>query len=171
MPVALGSLKLMDGSLTTTAELTSRGSLALVFLRHLGCVFCRRLIAQLNRYSDWNVALVVLAVPEDARAYFATHPTSFPVVCDPEARLYSTLGLRRGGMSAVASPRVFGRAIAALAGGAGMGRVTGDPMQLGGAFVLDAGQELVWHYRSVDAADNPSVEEIGRALGQVVAGG
>lgn len=171
MPLALGRLTQLDGSETTIEELTSGGPLALVFLRHLGCVFCRRLLSQLNRFPNWNVAVVVLAGVEDARSYFTTHATSFPVIVDPTARLYSMLGLRRGGVGAVASPRVFGHAVAAIVGGAGMGRVTGDPMQLGGAFVIDKRQEIAWQYRSADAADSPPVEEIGRALENVIGAG
>lgn len=170
MPVTLGKLELLDGSTCELRDLCARGPLALVFLRHLGCVFCRRMLAQLARRPHWNVALVVLASRSDARAYFERHPTVFPVIVDQEARHYATLGLRRGGMGAVASVRVFGQGFAALAEGHRMGKTTGDPFQLGGAFVISEEQEIVWQHRSMDASDTPSIEAIGRALeGAVVA--
>jgi hypothetical protein len=129
-------------------------------------VFCRRLASQLRRYPGWNVCLVVMAEPAAAARFASEMALPFPVACDPKARLYDHFGMRRATVGGLIGPRVVREAVSGISQGFAVGRVMGDPWRLGGAVVFGTDGSIVWSHRSRDAADNPSLPDIARALGE-----
>lgn len=88
-----------------------------------------------------------------------------PLLVDPELVAYRAAGLRRGRVEA-ASPRLFKNAIRALRSGARQAGVQGDPWQLGGVFVFAPGGEARLAFRSREAGDHASPEQVEAALAE-----
>lgn len=86
-----------------------------------------------------------------------------PLLIDPSLRAYRTAGLRRGRVELL-SPRMPLNAVRALGSGSRQTGVQGDPWQLGGTFVIQAGGELSYRHASREAGDHPPMQEILEAL-------
>jgi hypothetical protein len=153
---------LSSGQTIPLRDLFKDRPLALIFLRHLGCPYCRRQVAQLKRRPGLNVAFVTMATPEDAEEFRLKYHSAHPVLCDPQRRLYEGFGLRRAQWGDVIGPKVTLQGLSALR--YGMSRPRQDPMQLGGAFVLDREGEIVWSHRAANAADFVRPDRIADAL-------
>ncbi len=156
---------LSTGETVPLRSLFERDKVALVFLRHLGCVFCREHVAQLRRYPELNIAFVTLGTVEQTEAFRIAMKSPHRFICDPEKRLHQAFNLNKGGLAQMISPRVVARAIGATLSGHFQSATTvGDPMQMPGVFVIAPSGEVTWEHRSRDAADNPSPQEIERHL-------
>ncbi len=98
-----------------------------------------------------------------AAAFREDYELDGPLLVDPELRAYRAAGLRRGRVELL-SPRLPWNALRALRGGFRQTDVQGDAWQLGGVFVLRAGGELAYQYRSAVAGDHPPVDDVLAAL-------
>jgi hypothetical protein len=149
---------------TSLAELSRRGPVLVVCLRHFGCTFCRQALADLARLqgelqtAGVRLALVHLA---DTDASAATFIGRYGVsdahrIADPDMELYRALGLKRTSLGRIfLNWRVWTRGKdAALREGHWVGKLVGDGLRLGGAFLLRAGQ-VEQAYRNADVADKP----------------
>jgi peroxiredoxin len=123
-------------------------------------------VAQLRRErgrseaAGLGVVLVGMGSPEESQAFRRRFDVPFPLVCDPEKRLYTLYGLGTGKVAEVLSPRVLLRSLGALGRGHVPGRPQGDVLQMPGAFVIDRdGTVLLAHY-SRDPADHPAPEAL-----------
>ena len=75
---------------------------------------------------------------------------------DPDCRLYSVFGLRRGGFRQLFGFAVWRRGLrAALVEGHGIGRIAGDTFRLAGAFRIESGK-VVAAFRAKTVADKPN---------------
>src|SRR5215217_2607806 len=74
------------------ADLWRRGPIVLVFIRHLGCMFCREHVAHLrDRYAAFQAAgaqvvVIGMGTPTQTRAFIEAHHLPFPVLSDPIRR-------------------------------------------------------------------------------------
>lgn len=139
----------------------SREPLLVVFLRHLGCSFCREALADLaERRADIEAAgarivLVHQGPPDEAAMLFARYGLGdVDHVTDADRDLYRALGLRRGTMRQLLGPSVWWRGFTALLHGHRPGRLRGNGLQMPGAFLISDGQ-LVRAFRHETAADRP----------------
>lgn len=155
---------LHDGSSVPLRELYRERPLALLFVRHFGCTFCREQVAQFRDRPDLNLAFVTMGDPASAEAFRRKMRSPHRFVCDPERELYRQFDLRRGRMWQMVNPNVVARGMQATLAGHGMARPIGDPLQLGGTFVVDRGGRVAWEHRNRDAADHPSLGALERAL-------
>ncbi len=137
-------------------------AVGVVFLRHLGCLFCRRHVSQLRRHPELNLVFVSMGSPEETREFEAKWKTVHPFLCDPEKTLFEKFGLTRAKWSQIVGPRVLLQGAASIR--YGVGTPLGDPMQLAGTFVINRSGEVVWSHRARDASDNASAARIGEAL-------
>lgn len=143
------------------ADLSRQRPVLVVFLRHLGCTFCREALADLQaRRAEIERATTICLVhmTDDPRAadFFATYNlVDVPRVSDPEKRLYAALELNRGTLSQLFGPRLWLRGfVAGVLGRHLVGSLQGDGFQMPGAFVIrDA--RVVRAFRHQDAADRP----------------
>lgn len=101
--------------------------------------------------------------PFHAAAFRDEQSIDFPLVVDPSLKAYRAAGLKRGWKDTLA-PKAIGHAIRAWKSGARQTSVKGDPWQLGGTFVLEAGGKLLFRHVSREAGDHPSVGEVLAAL-------
>jgi len=113
--------------------------------------------------SRVRVLLIAFAEAAWARAWLRTNEVPFPLLLDPERRVYHAYGLERSRLRTW-SPRTVWYYVRRLAAGARLQRAHGDPYQLGGDFLVAADGTVRLAYRSADPADRPSVEQIFRAL-------
>jgi hypothetical protein len=144
------------------AGLSRDSPLLVVFLRHLGCTFCRETVQDVARSREELEAA-------GARPVFVHHGDDAAAaellsrrgmadalrVSDPERRLYRAFALGRGSLSALFGPRVWWRDfVAGVLKGHGVGKLDGDGFQISGAFLLHEGRMLRSH-RTRCAADRP----------------
>lgn len=99
-----------------------------------------------------------------ARAFAEELGLEAPVYVDTSARAYAALGMKRGVLTALASPSVVASTARALRGGFRQKGVQGDPWQLGGVFVIAPGGVIRFAYASSAAGDHPPVGAILAAL-------
>jgi len=143
-------------------ELSERGPLLIVFLRHLGCTFCREALTDLARDKEVlsgqgvTLCLVHMSNDRDAAAFFSRYGLADAVrVSDPSRRIYEAFGLRRGSMAMLVGWRSWVRgAWAGLVKGHGVGRLAGDGLQMPGAFLLSQGR-VVRSFVHEMAGDRP----------------
>lgn len=141
--------------------LYSEQRLVLVFLRHLGCMFCRQQVAQLRVHHSLNVAFVVMANLEQALAFKAKMRSPHRFLCDPERELYQAFGLGLADRSQFFEAKTFGKGIGAMLKGHFAGLPIGDVRQLPGIFVIDPSGEVVWSFEGTEVWQVRNVDEIG----------
>lgn len=152
------------------AELSNGQTLALLFLRHSGCTFCREALSDLQRDRETlarqNVrpVLVHQGDPDSAEDYFAKYDLAdVSRVCDRDCRLYRAYDLDRGGFGQLFGPSVWWRGFfAAIVHRHGVGKLDGDGFQLPGAFIVRDNQ-MVHSYRHRTAADRPDLCQLASA--------
>ena len=81
----------------------------------------------------------------------------FPCLVDPDRHLYRALGLGRVGLSTLVDLATYANYWRAWRRGARQGHVTGDPRQLSGVALLDAGGRLGWRHVSRTIGDYPAL--------------
>lgn len=155
---------LSTGERVSLSSLYERERLALVFLRHLGCVFCRDHVAQLRRLKDVNIVFVTMGSSEQTEAFRKEMASPHRFICDPERALHQHFDVRRGDIGKVLHPQVFIKGIGAAMSHGMQKKPETDPMQMPGVFVIDTDGEVLWEHRARHAADNPSGEEIAKHL-------
>lgn len=147
---AAPAVTFLDGDGTTVAlcELfaaahVQRG-LALVFLRHFGCPFCKEHAQELNRQRDAfaaagvDIVMIGTGTPEQADAFRQDLGLRNRVLTDPGGAAYRAFGLVEAPWRSLLDPRVLaGGARAAIKGYLPQRRPQGRSLQLQGQFLID----------------------------------
>jgi hypothetical protein len=155
-----------DGETAPLFSLASERPVALVFLRHLGCIFCREQVATLrDTMPEANIAFVTMAEPRLAARFRTWIRSPHLFLCDADHKLYTAFGLERGTFAQVLAPQIGIRALSAMRRGHFPGRLIDDPWQLGGTFVMDGEGNVSASFPASDAGDHPSPEALRKALG------
>ncbi len=155
---------LSTGEKVPLKSLYEQERLALIFLRHLGCVFCKEHVAQLRSLKDLNIVFVTLRSPEATEAFRKKMNSPHKFISDPEKKLHGLFNLQRGGLAEVLNPHTIVRTIAALLKGYINGLPQGDAMQLPGVFLIEPDGTVTWEQRARDIADTPPPGEIRQRL-------
>jgi len=151
-------------------ELSRQGDVLLVFLRHLGCTFCREAVADLSEQrqsiegdAGTKIVFVYMPGPGDTQAlearasrFFAKHGMEDSArVADPDKRLYRAFGLGRGSLGQLFGWKNLKRGfVAGVMKGHLVGPLVGDGFQMPGVFLVRDGA-VVAGYRHETAADVP----------------
>jgi len=156
----------------TLEELSIERPLLLVFLRHLGCTFCREAAADVAEQraaierEGVVPAFVGMSEEDDLAAFLDAYGVGdLPRFSDPGRELYAAFGLGRGTARQLFGARVVRRGLAASAPrwlggeGHGVGALQGDGLQMPGVFLLHRGR-LVGGYRHETAADRPDYRSL-----------
>ena len=128
--------------------------LALVFMRHYGCIFCREQLASLREFKDDNIILVGMGDQKDTVEFKRRMEVPQPIISDPTKALFQQFGLRRASFGQFVNRRVVTRGVNALRAGHREGIPNADPLQLAGIFILNTDGEVVFEHRSTDSSDN-----------------
>ena len=107
--------------------------------------------------NGFQVVLVGLGTPDQAQAFKKQFSLSFPIICDPEKKLYQTYGLGRGSVASLASPTLLLKGLKTLSRGHTPGAPQGDVMQMPGVFLIDTSGNIRYAHYSKDPSDNPPI--------------
>ena len=99
---------------------------------------------------------------DEARAFRDEQHLDVPLFTDPSRQAYCAVGMRRG-LGTVLRPSVFSHALRAWRRGFRQARTAGDPLQQGGAVVIDPDGRERYRYISRWAGDHPGTLALIRA--------
>ena len=121
----------------------------------------------IKRWQEEGVNVVIIGNGNAgfAEAFRADFQLDATLLVDPDLAAYRAAGLRRGRLE-IASPKLLRNAYRAHREGARQTGVEGDPWQLGGTFVFDRGGDLKLAFRSREAGDHVSPDDIDRSLAE-----
>jgi hypothetical protein len=132
-------------------------------------MFCRQQVAGLQaarpRIYGMGAEVVIVgpAQPEHIADFREVTGYDGPLFVDPSLRAFSEAGLAHG-LGKTLHPLTFVKGFSALAGGFRQGLTRGDPVQLGGTFVLGAGPVVRFAWRDRFAGDLPEMRDVLAAL-------
>lgn len=140
------------------------GDTLLVFLRQLGCLFCRETVTDLRacraaRPEYPKVLFFFQGGPSEGRALLRGVWPEAHAVADPEKRFYAAFGVGRGGLWQTLGPEVWRARSRALAKGARQGPRVGDVWMMPGAFLVRS-EAVVWSHAYRHAADHPDFARV-----------
>ncbi len=157
---ALEHYQLTDQSLLAASH---DAPLTIVFLRHFGCTFTRKLLRelqQLKQQTEENGAqLVLVHMLQSGKERSYLDDPAVQRVADPYCELYRSFGLGKGGVWALFGPRVMLQGLLALLKGCGVGHLAGDGLQLPGAFIVHKG-EVIAAQRARDISELPRLDQL-----------
>lgn len=150
------------------------GTTAFVFVRHLGCLFCREQLKDLRanaaEIERAGVALVVITPdrPDVVTTFAAGYHAPFPILSDPRRVAYQAYGLTEGSGKQLLNPHVVARSLGAIARGSFQGRSSGASVrQLPGAAIVDRDGQIMLHQIAVDSADHLSSKRLIAIAGEL----
>ena len=154
------------------AELSRAGPVLLLLLRHSGCVFCREALADaaaaLPKIEAAGARLVLVhqGTDDELRPLLERYRLErIDRVSDPTKEVYRGLEVPRGSFGQLFGPAVWGRGLAAVLQGHGIGPLVGDGFQMPGAFLIRDGR-VVAAYRHAHAADRPDYGDLACGVPQ-----
>lgn len=98
-----------------------------------------------------------------AKRWLQETSVSYPLLLDPERRIYKAYGLKRS-ITKAWHPRMFLYYFRLLWKGRKLRPVQGDPYQLGGDFVVDSQGIIRYAHPSDDPLDRPDIVTVLNAL-------
>jgi peroxiredoxin len=133
-----------------------------VFLRHTGCTFCREALADLQKnrqeIESLGVGIVLVHLGDDEQSLGILGRyglADLPRISDPSCRLYRQFGLDLGSFQQLFGMQTWIRGLkVGFIDGHGIGSVSGNPLQMPGAFVVQCGRILDGYHHDV-ASDRP----------------
>ncbi|MCR9218541.1 MAG: SelL-related redox protein [Phycisphaerales bacterium] len=159
-------------------ELSERSPVLVVFLRHLGCTFCREAVADIAKQrtkieaDGTQICFVYMPQtdkagsekPEVAERFFSKYGVGdVHRIADPDQHLYKAFELRRGSLRELFGLKVWWRGFLATVFGLHMvGKLVGDGFQMPGVFLLKNGR-IERAFRHKTAADRPDYCELASA--------
>ena len=111
-----------------------------------------------------QVVLVGMGTPSESAEFAAKFNVPFPIVGDPEKKLYRKFELKRMSTLGFFSPSVALKGVAAIVGGHSIGMPQGDVRQLPGVFIINTTGEIVYSHFASNPADHPDAKTIIAAL-------
>ena len=111
-----------------------------------------------------RVVLVGLGTPSEADEFAAKYNIPFPIVADPEKKLYRKFGLKQMSTLGFLSPGLALKGVTAILGGHGIGMPQGDIRQLPGVFIINTAGQIIFNHIAENPADHPDVATILAAL-------
>jgi peroxiredoxin len=138
----------------------------LVFLEQPGSLFGREHLAALRRHSaeldqiPAAVLVISFAPLERLRALTGELSLPFPCLSDPDLQAYTAYALQRGELERVLTFRAMAALAKLMLCGRRLPRTEGDPLQMGGDFVIDREGRLRLTHRMAELQDRPSVPDL-----------
>jgi len=118
----------------------------------------------LDLLTGASVAVVTFSAPDRLEAYRRGFGLPFPVLADPDRRVYRAYGFDRGDPWRVWGPATLARYARLLARGRRLARPTEDLLQLGGDVIVDRRGRVAYLHRGRSPAERPTVAELAEAL-------
>ena len=153
---------------TLADQLNGRSAL-LVFLRHLGCAFCRELVADTRKAvaNDPSFPPVIYFFPSPAEAgvdFFEERHPGAAAVGDADLVFYRELGLARASLWQMISPGAFAAVVRAFWKEHRIGGRQGPVTTLPGVLLVDGAGCVLWRHEAKHAGDHPELAKIAEQL-------
>jgi len=103
-----------------------------------------------------SVVLVGLGSVEQTAAFKEQFDVPFPMIADPDKRLFEAFRLKQASAGALLSAKMVFRGVAAMAKGHGIGVPKGDVRQLPGVFIIDTDGGILFSHHADGPADHPA---------------
>ena len=164
-----------EGNDVRLGDLWRDRPVALAFMRHYGCVFCRSHAVQLHRarrqFDDAgvDVAVIGFGTPADAAEFRRLQGVDLKLLVDDlDRRTYVIAGAKVATLDEIIGPRAAWEAIkqtvlSRLRLGSiavHQGRIRHNAAQLGGVLLIAPDGSVRYSYLSEHAGDNPPVREV-----------
>jgi peroxiredoxin len=123
-----------------------------------------------DRYEEFtergaSIVAIGMGRPDMAAHFRDEREIPFPLIVDHDKETYRALEMKRGNLWDVSGPQNWGRFAKGIVKGHGVDvRVKQDPLQMGGAIVVDPGGEIRYVFRGSSAKETPDIEELLDAL-------
>ena len=149
-----------DGNPVRLSHYWQGGLTALVFMRHVGCIFCREQVQDLRdnaaALEQAGLSIVVLTPdrPSRARKFVEEYRVPFPTLTDPKRNAYRAYGLMEGSIGQLINTKIFTDGVRATLNGTFPRKPTSAPRQLPGTAIVDASGRLLHLHHARDAADH-----------------
>jgi hypothetical protein len=127
---------------------------------------CRAQAVQLHGHRerfDGRLWLVGMGTPAHAQKFKEETGVTFPVLLSPDKQAYKAMDLRRGTNREIFNPAATGSTLRRLRH-LPLRAPEQDWHQLGGAFVIAPGGEVVFAHRAAHPADEADVDALAAAL-------
>lgn len=136
----------------------------LVFLRHLGCLFCRETVSELRAIAEREpsfppVLFFTQATSVELRAFLRRDWPTARAVADPERRLYAAFGIERMSPLGLLRPALWEAQRRARDKGFEPGERSGDIWRMPGVFLV-RGAGVLWSHEFRHAGDLPDFAAI-----------
>jgi len=140
---------LLTNSKESVAELSHKGPVLLVFLRHFGCIFCREALRDLSlkrkEYEEKKIKIVFIHMSdsETAEMYFRSfNLDGVRHISDPQCAYYAAFNLKKGNISQLFGFKnlVRGFEVTIGKGIPVMASQLGDGNQMPGMFLVHEGK-------------------------------
>ncbi len=149
------------------ADLSAETPVLVIFLRHLGCTFCRQDLAELRKQreqiegSGTRIVAVHMGSHQQAQTLFAHYGLDDLLqVSDPSCQLYQAFQLGRMTAGVMFHPTVWWRGFqAGMIQGHGVGHLVGDGFQMPGVFLIQD-RTILREFRHQLACDRPDYREL-----------
>jgi peroxiredoxin len=169
-----------DGKIVKASDFWHDKLTVLVFLRHLGCTFCRTQVIELARaypkFQDMNAQVVCVSMgPAVAgKAFKIMFELPFPMLMTGEdnTKPYELFGLGKGSwgqLLGIASWVNGFKAMATLKTKT-IGTLAGDGRQMPGTFIIDTDGIVKFAYINQNASDNPATSILLSELSAISGG-
>ena len=110
--------------------------------------------------NGFQIILVGLGNTDRTEAFKKQFSLSFPIICDPEKKLYKIFDLGRGSLLRMASPAFLLKGLKTLSRGHALGVPKDDVLQMPGVFLIDTSGNIRYAHYAKDPSDNPSIDTL-----------
>ena len=162
---ALGNSRVLDleDRWVRVGSLWEHRPVVLCWLRHFGCVFCRKQAADFAKREETldqggvDLAFIGCGAPPFARGFRTEYAPGCNVLSDPQRATYALIEAPRG-VLATLGPQTWGARVSLWRAGMRQGPVgQGDRLQMGGVLVVAPGDTVAYRFVSRSASDQPDV--------------
>jgi peroxiredoxin len=163
-----------EGAPVRLSDYWTKQPVVLVFLRHLGCIFCREQVGLLRgsyqKFASAGVEVICVAQGDakTGKAFSILMDLPYPILmCGDDVSVFRAYGLGRGSAGQLFGLPSILRGFQAFFAGFRQGAVVGDGFQMPGIFVVDRGGIVRFVHRHRHAGDNPDTAglvAIGRQM-------
>ncbi|TGK04744.1 AhpC/TSA family protein [Leptospira semungkisensis] len=131
----------------------------LIYLRHLGCIFCRETVEDLRLISSEMrafppILFIYPDTPREGEEFFTRFWPEASAISDPNATLYEGLKIAEGNLIELAGPEVWVSALRALAKGNFYGAQGRNILRMPGAFLV-LKDRILWSHTYRHIGDEP----------------
>lgn len=153
-----------DGSTLTLKDLKGK-KVWISFFRYASCPLCNlrihELIKEHSKLKEQGIELLAVfqSSKESVDQYVAKQDVPFPIICDPEQKLYDLYNIQES-FTGLISIKVMFRMIAAMLKGFFIGKVEGSFTRLPAEYLIDESQMIKHIYYGKTITDHIPLEKV-----------